>query len=252
MPSTNFENSALKMSFSLSSLPVTETPEKGAIKPREFNSLKKKRRESLKRLSWGSSASEHRDKDEFWSSAIVESSYNFIMDNQLIDNCQDANCELSSDTNIWSIKELDAHFSELYSWLNSIQEKIYGHEDNVTDKTLRAICKTKLLEKQEFYNIFNEQGNKLIAKHPELKERLNWHLNFLGNKWEVLQSVLKSSDPEESDTIDIEREVKCLKNWVRNQFKSLQPLSFQKRWSRSEIETKAMEHKVFRLTTHSL
>lgn len=78
-----FENSAMKSSFSLSSLHTT--PGDKTTRPAEFNSLKKKRKESLKRLSWGSSASEQQT--DFWSPALA-ANYNYIMDNQLIDNCQ--------------------------------------------------------------------------------------------------------------------------------------------------------------------
>lgn len=55
---------------------------------------------------------------------------------------QEANGELSLDSPTWSLKEFFAQFSELYSWLNSIQEDIYGNEENTTDKALRAVSIT--------------------------------------------------------------------------------------------------------------
>lgn len=82
-----FENSAMKASFSLSSLHyhVSETPENKGIKPRQFNSLTKKRKDvNLYRRSWGSSASDQND--EFWSA--LQPNYDFIMNNELIKNCQ--------------------------------------------------------------------------------------------------------------------------------------------------------------------
>lgn len=77
----------MKASFSLSSLHhhASETPDNKGIKPRQFNSLTKKRKDAnLWRRSWGSSASDQ--KDEFWSA--LQANYNYIMDNELIDNCQ--------------------------------------------------------------------------------------------------------------------------------------------------------------------
>lgn len=132
-----FENSAMKASFSLSSLQAAETPDK-CVKPRLYNSLTKSRKQESKmwRRSWGSSASDQ--KDDFWSA--LQANYNYIMDNHLIDKCQEANGELKvGTTSTWSLKEFYSQFSELYSWLNSVQEAIYGKEENITDKALRAV-----------------------------------------------------------------------------------------------------------------
>lgn len=126
----------MKASFSLSSLQAYETPEK-CVKPRMYNSLTKNRNEKKTwRRSWGSSASDQ--KDDFWSA--LQANYNYIMDNHLIDNCQEANGELIEGSgSVWSLKEFNAQFSELYSWLNSVQEAVYGKEENITDKALRAV-----------------------------------------------------------------------------------------------------------------
>lgn len=158
--SPGFENSSLKASFSLSSLPATEhTPEKG-VKPRLYNSLTKNRvKATAIRRSWGSTASDHRE--EFWS--VLQANYNYIMDNQLIDKCQvsfphfstyeetlicrwynvfllqEVDGDLTRHTGTWTLKEFYSQFSELYSWLNSVQETIYGKEENITDKALRAV-----------------------------------------------------------------------------------------------------------------
>lgn len=148
-----FENSAMKASFSLSSLQASETPEK-CVKPRMYNSLTKNRKETkIWRRSWGSSASDQ--KDDFWSA--LQANYNYIMDNNLIDKCevrhvvfwgfkslkvcfQEANGDLTIEaTCTWSLNEFYSQFSELYSWLNSVQEAIYGREENITDKALRAV-----------------------------------------------------------------------------------------------------------------
>lgn len=80
----------MKASFSLSSLQASaETPDKG-VKIRACNSLnKKKRREEYWRRSWGSTgggSTVSDQKDDFWSA--LQANYDYIMDNQLIDNCQ--------------------------------------------------------------------------------------------------------------------------------------------------------------------
>jgi hypothetical protein len=61
---------------------------------------------------------------------------------------QEASGELSWDEGdvaasyTWSFNEFLNQFSELYSWLNSIQEAVYGKEDNVTDRSLRVVSVT--------------------------------------------------------------------------------------------------------------
>jgi hypothetical protein len=59
---------------------------------------------------------------------------------------QEANGELSWDEGdvaetsyTWSFNEFLNQFSELYSWLSSIQEAVYGKEENVIDRSLRVV-----------------------------------------------------------------------------------------------------------------
>jgi hypothetical protein len=59
---------------------------------------------------------------------------------------QEASGELSWDEGdvaetsyTWSFNEFLNQFSELYSWLNSIQEAVYGKEENVIDRSLRVV-----------------------------------------------------------------------------------------------------------------
>lgn len=59
---------------------------------------------------------------------------------------QEASGELSWDEGdvaetsyTWSFNEFLNQFSELYSWLSSIQEAVYGKEENVIDRSLRVV-----------------------------------------------------------------------------------------------------------------
>lgn len=58
---------------------------------------------------------------------------------------QEANGELTWDeadvsTQSWNLKEVSSQFSELYSWLRILQELVYSKEENLLDKSLRAVC----------------------------------------------------------------------------------------------------------------
>ncbi|KAJ8926943.1 hypothetical protein NQ314_020795 [Rhamnusium bicolor] len=174
----SFENSSLKASFSLSSLPASEnTPEKG-VKPRLYNSLTKNRvKATAVRRSWGSTASDHRE--EFWS--VLQANYNYIMDNQLIDKCQEVDGDLTRHTGTWTLKEFYSQFSELYSWLNSVQETIYGKEENITDKALRAVA------------------SQLVQLYPEVQEEVGWRATHLNSKWDSILSILGPSDCDHCD-----------------------------------------------------
>ncbi|CAG2064220.1 unnamed protein product, partial [Timema podura] len=60
----------------------------------------------------------------------------------LLFRLKEANGELSWDEQDvsqrpWTFNEFVSQFSELYSWLNNIQEAVYGKEENVTDRNLR-------------------------------------------------------------------------------------------------------------------
>ncbi|XP_076260904.1 klarsicht [Rhynchophorus ferrugineus] len=239
----SFENSALKNSFSLSSLQQSvsdNTPEK-AVKPRQFNSLTKNRvKATAVRRSWGSTASDHRE--EFWS--VLQANYNYIMDNQLIDKCQEVNGDLSINTGTWTLKEFYSQFSELYSWLNSVQETIYGKEENITDKALRARCVNKVLEKSSSLKLFNDQASQLVQLYPEVQEEVGWRTTHLNSKWDSILSILGPSDCEmcDQDTcLDIDHELKCLRSWFKIMESCLQPLDFRAKYTKTEIETKALE-----------
>lgn len=239
----SFENSSLKNSFSLSSLQQTAcdiTPEKG-VKPRQFNSLTKNRvKATAVRRSWGSTASDHRE--EFWS--VLQANYNYIMDNNLIDKCQELNGDLSIHTGTWTLKEFYAQFSELYSWLNSVQETIYGKEENITDKALRVRCVNKVLEKSSSLKLFNDQASQLVQLYPEVQEEVGWRTTHLNSKWDSILSILGPSDCEmcDQDTcLDIDHELKCLRSWFKIMESCLQPLDFRAKYTKTEIETKALE-----------
>lgn len=58
---------------------------------------------------------------------------------------KEANGELSWDDEdmaanyTWTLNELIDQFSELYSWLNSIQEAVYGKGGIVVDKNFKTV-----------------------------------------------------------------------------------------------------------------
>ncbi|XP_025835588.1 uncharacterized protein LOC108733798 isoform X2 [Agrilus planipennis] len=239
--SAGFEVSAMKASFSMSSLQAPEMERD--ITPRLCNSLTKKKRKEIEhwRRSWGSSASDQ--KDDFWSA--LQANYNYIMDNQLIDNCQEANGELNLDKT-WSLIEFYTKFSELYSWLNSVQEAIFSKELSEIDKELKAHYSDEVVQKNSLRNLFNEQASQLVQLHPDVKEEVTRRVMHINSKWDSLQAALGLTNSKGIDQsfTDINAELKCLRNWMKSMESRLQPLVFRVEWSKPEIEKKMLEHMV--------
>ncbi|KAK4871667.1 hypothetical protein RN001_015791 [Aquatica leii] len=251
---SGFENSAMKASFSLSSLQASETPEKG-VKIRTCSSLKKKKHgEEYWRRSWGSTggSTASDQKDDFWSA--LQANYDYIMDNQLIDNCQEANGELTMDSCMWSLKKFYIQFSELYSWLNSVQETFSGKEVDDNGESLKTRYINEFVKKNSLLKVFNEQASQLVQLHPEMEEEVTWRVMRLNSKWESIEAALGLTNCKNCSLhtcTDIEHELKRLRTWMKNTEARLQPLIFRVKWTKVEIENKILEHKVLHLDIES-
>ncbi|KAK5639335.1 hypothetical protein RI129_011827 [Pyrocoelia pectoralis] len=168
------------------------------------------------------------------------------MDNQLIDNCQEANGELSMDSRMWSLKKFYIQFSELYSWLNSVQETFCGKELDGNEESLRTRYINEVGKKNSLLKVFNEQASQLVQLHPEMEEEVTWRVMRLNSKWESMETALGLDCKNCSlhTCTDVEHELKRLRTWMKNTETRLQPLDFRVKWSKAEIENKILEHKV--------
>jgi len=258
-----FENSAMKSSFSLSSLQPSsaslESPEHAKIFERPYNSLRKKCRKDPEKESWRRSWDRREvTKDEFWNA--LEPNYLYLMVCNLIDSCKEVKNDLhygSSPSHDWSFEQFCAQFTELDQWLTSIQETIYGKEENVTDRNLRLSHVEEMHRKTYKRKVFNNQGGRLAARFPELKDDVKWRMTHLNRKWERLEQTVtprKHSPREHSHlihAIDVEHELNCLRKWLRLTERRLLPLSFHTPWTLAELEVKAKEHQVIQREVES-
>ncbi|KYQ53961.1 hypothetical protein ALC60_07116 [Trachymyrmex zeteki] len=224
---------------------------------RLYNSLTKKRKDPKQTNVQRMWINYEDCKDDFW--AAIRSNYDYIMDTNLIDTCKEANGELTWDetdvsTQSWNLKEVGNQFSELYSWLRILQELVYSKEENLLDKSLRAAHMEELRRKAYRRKLFNEQAEKLISRAPALKDEVAWRVDHLNAKWELVEQIMAPIDQPVSSQQDIsadfEREVKCLRKWLREMESRLQPLSFHINWTLPELEDKAVEHMVNKNNTN--
>ncbi|XP_068619876.1 uncharacterized protein klar isoform X2 [Battus philenor] len=236
--STSFEHSAMKSSFSLSSLGTAPAPPGGRCDQleRPYHSLTKKRKEPCReawRRSWGSAASGGSAGDDLWP--LLQHHYDYIMDNQIIDSCKEANGELlahnwsvqggprllnpmSGANRQWSLSQLKGEFSELCQWLTHVQEEIYSTPENLASRKLRKNRMSELISVEPRRTKFIEQASAILERIPEAGAEVTWRMEHLNVKWESLKHLLNPEQQQNegdcSDTVDPAHELRCLRRWL--------------------------------------
>ncbi|KAL1138934.1 hypothetical protein AAG570_008996 [Ranatra chinensis] len=244
----------MKTSFSLSSLQPSsvnlESPEHVRLQDRPYSSLRKKPRKDPEHESWRRSwGSREENKDEFW--AALKNNYQYLMDSNLIDSCKEARRDLqygASPTHEWSYEQFSEQFTELDTWLNSIQEAVYSKEETVIDRNLRLSHMEEMQRKAFKRKLFNNQSGRLVARMPDLKDVVAWRVLYLNRKWERLEQTVTPRKRSHTDHLDVctdvEHKLRCLRKWIKETEQRLQPLNFRVVWTLQELEEKAKEHEV--------
>ncbi|XP_038207126.1 uncharacterized protein LOC119828893 isoform X2 [Zerene cesonia] len=267
--STSFENSAMKSSFSLSSLKSAAYPNGPCDQlERPYHSLTKKRKEPCReawRRSWGSAASGGSVADDLWP--LLQHHYEYIMDNQIIDTCKEANGELLSNNasvlhgprllnptsgfnRQWSLSQLISEFTELCQWLTHVQEEIYSSPENLSSRKLRTNRMSELVSVEPRRAKFVEQASAILDRIPEAGAEVSWRVEHLNVKWESLRLLLspeqQQRDGDCSDTVDPAHELRCLRRWLHVMEGRLPPpsLAAARAAPYHELLRKLREHQV--------
>lgn len=267
--SASFEHSSMKSSFSLSSLRSAPAPPGGRCEQleRPYHSLTKKRKEPCReawRRSWGSAASGGSAGDDLWP--LLQHHYDYIMDNQIIDSCKEANSELLSHNSPphghqflnptsgfnrqWSLNQLISEFSELCQWLTHVQEEIYSSPENLSNRQLRMNRMSELLSVEPRRAKFIEQANAILERIPEASAEVTWRIEHLNVKWDSLRLLLSPEqqyrEGDSSDAVDTAHEMRCLRRWLHCMEGRLPPpsLAAARGASYHELLRKLSEHKV--------
>ncbi|XP_059051800.1 klarsicht protein [Achroia grisella] len=269
--STSFEHSAMKSSFSLSSLRSAPAPPGGCPEQHErpYHSLTKKRKEPCRevwRRSWGSAASGGSAGDDLWP--LLQHHYDYIMDNQIIDSCKEANGELLSHNSSalhngpcllnptagfnrqWSLNQLIAEFKELCQWLTHVQEEIYSSPENLSSRKLRMSRMAELGAVEPRRAKFMEQGAAILERIPEASAEVTWRMEHLKVKWDGLRLLLspeqQQKDGDGADTVDTAHELRCLRRWLHCMEGRLPPPSIAAARAATyhELMRKLREHQV--------
>ncbi|CAH2095204.1 unnamed protein product [Euphydryas editha] len=277
--STSCENSVriLKSSFSLSSLRSAPAPPNGPGDQleRPYHSLTKKRKEPCReawRRSWGSAASGGSAGDDLWP--LLQHHYEYIMDNQIIDSCKEANGELLSNNSSvlqngprllnptsgfnrqWSLSQLISEFTELCQWLTHVQEEIYSSPENLSSRKLRMSRMSELVSVEPRRAKFIEQASAILERIPEAAAEVTWRVEHLNVKWESLRLLLnpekQNVEGDCSDTVDTAHELRCLRRWLHGMEGRLPPpaLGAARAAPYHELMRKLREHQVSPSTPH--
>ncbi|CAH0773042.1 unnamed protein product [Bemisia tabaci] len=233
-----FENSSLKNSFSLSSLPPSsqclETPEHARLRERPYNSLTKKPRRDLEqeswRRSWGS-------KDESKLSSSFDINYQYLMDNKLIDSCKREFLDPLAaplPAEEWTFDQFSESFEQLDSYLNSILDSFHSqNSDEIVNRNIQLDQVDEFKCKDFRRTEFNEQGERLVKTCPELRDEILQRIAHISQKWDqvretvAIRSVEDSFDSSDfSSKKDADSEFKALRNWIKEMHERLMRIKF--------------------------
>ncbi|XP_050521974.1 uncharacterized protein LOC126894769 isoform X2 [Daktulosphaira vitifoliae] len=220
----NFENSSIKTCFSLSSLhPSTAHVEAGQqVNQRAYNSLTKKNKKNNTSYQdcWRGDSS-----FEFLSS--LRTSYQYLMDNNLIESCREVKCDLNntSTTQECNVERLNIYIKEL--------EKCFCSSSSVKND-----CS------------FTE--NMLSPKRLSMNEEVCSRLNILRHIAQLSKRLPNFREPSINQSrssiynaqyLEVENNLRTLDQWMIQMEGRLKPNYFRVNWNRREISQKAEEHK---------
>uniref|UniRef100_A0A2S2PDK6 Uncharacterized protein n=1 Tax=Schizaphis graminum TaxID=13262 RepID=A0A2S2PDK6_SCHGA len=221
---TNFENSSIKTCFSLSSLhPSTVNVEDGQqAAQRPYNSLTKKikKNETPNQDCWRGDSSY-----EFLSS--LRTSYQYLMDNNLIESCREVGCDLNNASPIqdWNVERLNIYIKELE----------------------KSFCSGSLSKP----NSCNLTENVLSPKRLIINEEVR-RLNILRHIAQLSKRLPHCQEPSLNQScsskynkyyLEVKSNLRSLDQWIAQMEMRLKPNYFRINWNRREIKQKAEEHK---------
>ncbi|XP_050425411.1 uncharacterized protein LOC126836230 isoform X2 [Adelges cooleyi] len=221
----NFENSSIKTCFSLSSLhPSTTNVEIGQqVKQRPYNSLTKK----IKKNEPPNQQDCWRGDSSFEFLSSLRTSYQYLMDNNLIESCREIRCDLSNASPIqeWNVERLNIYIKELEkSFCSGTPAKNNG----------RSVAENVLSPKR--LSMSEEVRRLNILRHiAQLSKRLP---NFREPSLNQSRSSIYNAH-----YLDVKSNLRTLDQWMGQMEVRLKPNYFRVDWNRREISQKTEEHK---------
>ncbi|VVC42008.1 KASH domain [Cinara cedri] len=222
---TKFECSSIKTCFSLSSLhPSTVNVEGGQqAAQRPYNSLTKKikKNETTNQDCWRGDSS-----FEFLSS--LRTSYQYLMDNNLIESCREVGYDLNNTSPIqdWNVERLNIYIQELEKSFCSGSASKANHNCSLPENLLSP-KRLSMSEEVRRLNILRHIAQ-LSKRLPHCREpSMNQSYSSIYN----------------THYLEVKSNLRTLDQWLAQMEARLKPNYFRVNWNRREIRQKAEEHK---------
>ncbi|GAB1600555.1 uncharacterized protein LOC115209158 [Argonauta hians] len=193
----------------------------------------------------------HYKKDELW--AAIESNYQYLMDDEIIETCRSTESDLSLDDEDLAInpnvsfQEFMQQYQELNDWLNKIQAFTHRKVMSRSEKYLNQTYHEELLQRSPRHKLLNDYARQLLKRYPALKRDVYTRLQFLNSQWQKIEQVISPSKGEQDwDTmfLDLKADIDHLWKWLQGVENRLLPLCIRSSWTTPELEEKLTEHQI--------
>lgn len=146
-----------------------------------------------------------------------------------------------------SFKEFLHQYNELKRWLEQMQSiSCSGQEvSSYCEKYTNQIFYEEILKRSPRRELLNEYACHLVKYHPHLKKDVLYKLNYLNNRWKMIEfSIISKQLYNENITRDLEQDLKNFELWLVGIESMVKKLSLDPNWSLGEIEKHLTDHKV--------
>lgn len=193
----------------------------------------------------------HYKKDELW--AAIESNYQYLMDDEIIETCRSTESDLSLDDEDTSInpnvsfQEFMQQYQELTEWLNQIQAFTQRKVMCQSEKYLNQTYHEELLQRSPRHKLLNDYARQLLKRYPALKGDVYIRLQLLNAQWQKIeQAISPSKGVQDWKTMlnDLKADIDHLRKWLQGVENRLLPLCIRSSWTTPELEEKLTEHQI--------
>lgn len=202
----------------------------------------------------------HYKKDELW--AAIESNYQYLMDDEIIETCRSTESDLSLDDedvaanpNV-SFNEFMQQYRELTEWLSQIQVFTQRKVMSRSEKYLNQTYHEELLQRSPRHKLLNDYARQLLRRYPALKSDITMRLQHLNTQWQKIEEAISPSKGiQDWKTMlkDLQEDFDYLLKWLQGVENRLLPLCIRNSWSVTEIEEKLIDNQILQkdIESHS-
>ncbi|CAK9301436.1 unnamed protein product [Gordionus sp. m RMFG-2023] len=162
----------------------------------------------------------------FWNT--VEPNFNFIMGQDLIKQCQEADCFLARQS---SHPNLTSSYNDFLEQYNRIIDMLNQFAENLQNGFLQSSNEMVNLWEAKKANLV-EKSVHLCQRYPELETEIKAKMEQVDNKWSVLEKILAQRESYQKipSLKDLKDEIAEMSSWldeVENKLKRMTPSNIE-------------------------